>query len=125
MLQFGKYLKNKMGSTPVFDPLNELRNNSFVEMTISQITKDFARVSVFFSFEKNEKLELKTQLIEQIEKAISNLSSIELQQFIYLIDLKETDFHSASHHENFLEILSEKILYREAYKVFLRKYYSL
>jgi hypothetical protein len=114
-----------MGYTPVFDPLNELQNNSFVEMTISQITKDFARVSVFFSFEKNEKLELKTQIIEQIEKTISNLTSIELQQFIYLIDLKETDFHSASHHENFLEILSEKILYREAYKVFLRKYYSL
>ena len=125
MLQFGKYLKNKMGTTPIFEPLNELQNNSFVEMTISQITKDFARVSVFFSFEKNEKLELKTQLIEQIEKAISNFSSIELQQFIYLIDLKETDFHSASHHENFLEILSEKILYREAYKVFLRKFYSL
>ena len=91
-----------MGSTPVFDPLNELQNNSFVEMTISQIKKDFARISVLFSFEKDEKLELKTHLIEQIEKAISNLTSIEIQQFIYLIDLKETDFHSASHHENFL-----------------------
>lgn len=114
-----------MGNTPVFEPLNELKDLSFAELTIEQITKDFARVSIFFSFEKNEKLELKTQLIEQIEKAISNLSSIELQQFIYLIDLKETDFHSASQHENFLKILSEKILYREAYKVFLRKYYSL
>ena len=114
-----------MGSTPVFDPLNELQNNSFVEMTISQITKDFARISVGFNFVKDKKIELKNQLIAEVEKTISNLTSIELQQFIYLIDLKETDFHSASHHENFLEILSEKILYREAYKVFLRKYYSL
>lgn len=114
-----------MGSTPVFDPLNELQNNSFVEMTISQITKDFARISVLFSFEKDKKIELKKQLIAKVEKTISKLTSIELQQFIYLIDLKETDFHSAIHHENFLEILSEKILYREAYKVYLRKYYSL
>ena len=113
-----------MGSTPVFDPLNELQNNSFVEKTISQITKDFARVSVFFSFQKNEKLELKAQLIEKIEKAISNLSSIELQQFIYLIDLKETDFITAAKNSNFLINLSEKILYREAYKVFLRINYT-
>ena len=114
-----------MGSTPVFEPLNELQNNSFVEMTIAQITKDFARISVDFNFEKDKKIELKKQLIAEVEKTISNLTSIELQQFIYLIDLKETDLHSASNHENFLEILSEKILYREAYKVFLCKYYSL
>lgn len=113
-----------MGNTAVFDPLNELQNNSFVEMTISQITKDFARVSVLFSFEKDEKLELKTQLIAQIEKAISNLTSIELQHFIYLIDIKEADFLSAARNSNFLNDLSEKILYREAYKVFLRKYYA-
>ena len=125
MLQFGKYLKNKMGNTPVFEPLNELNDISFAELTIAQITKDFARISVDFNFEKDKKIELKKQLIAQIEKAISNLTSIELQQFIYLIDLKEADFLSATHHENFLEILSEKILYREAYKVFLRKFYSL
>ena len=125
MLQFGKYLKNKMGTTPIFEPLNELQNNSFVEITIAQIKKDFARISLDFNFQKDKKIELKKQLIAEVKKTISNLTSIELQQFIYLIDIKEADFLSATHYENFLEILSEKILYREAYKVFLRRYYSL
>ena len=114
-----------MGSTPIFEPLNELKDLSFAALTIAQITKDFARISVGFNFVKDKKIELKNQLIAEVEETISNLTSIELQQFIYLIDLKETDLHFASHHENFLEIISEKILYREAYKVFLRKYYSL
>ena len=113
-----------MGNSPIFEPIKELKDLSFAALTIAQITKDFARISVDFNFQKDKKIELKKQLIAEVEKTISNLTSIELQQFIYLIDLKETDFHSASHHENFLEILSEKILYREAYKVFLRKYYS-
>ena len=97
-----------MGSTPIFEPLNELKDLSFAALTIAQITKDFARISVGFNFVKDKKIELKNQLIAEVEETISNLTSIELQQFIYLIDLKETDFHSASHHENFLEILSEK-----------------
>ena len=47
-----------MGSTPIFEPLNELKNLSFAALTITQITKDFARISVDFNFEKDKKIEL-------------------------------------------------------------------
>ena len=47
-----------MGTTPVFEPLNELENLSFAALTIAQITKDFARISVDFNFEKDKKIEL-------------------------------------------------------------------
>ena len=42
-----------MGNTPIFEPLNELEDLSFAALTIAQITKDFARISLDFNFEKD------------------------------------------------------------------------
>ena len=39
-----------MGSTPIFEHLNELKDLSFAELTIAQIKKDFARISLDFNF---------------------------------------------------------------------------
>ena len=55
-----------MGTTPIFEPLNELKDLSFAALTIAQITKDFARISVGFNFVKDKKIELKMQLIAEL-----------------------------------------------------------
>jgi hypothetical protein len=43
-----------------------------------------------------------------------------LLQLLYTIDLSEKEFLSLTTEPDFLKLLSEKILFREAYKVFLR-----
>ncbi len=113
-----------MNKTTVFDLSNELSNLSFVDLTIAQITKDFSRISVLFDFVRNGEKDVKPQIISQIEYAIENLNAAQLQQFIYLIDLNEVDFISTKKNVNSHKILAEKILEREAYKVFLRMYFA-
>jgi hypothetical protein len=48
-----------------------------------------------------------------------------LLQLLYTIDLTEKEFLSITMDRDFLKLLSEKILFREAYKVFLRDKFSL
>lgn len=123
ILQFGNYLKNSKQNILGFDLSNELLNHSFVNLTIAQITKDFERISVTFDFVRDDDKDLKAKLISQIETAIGNLNAEQLQQFIYLIDINEIDFVDTRSNLNSSVVLAEKIIEREAYKVFLRKYF--
>jgi hypothetical protein len=113
-----------MENYPVFDLSNQLSEISFVDMTIAQITKDFSRMSLDFNFVPNSEIDIKSHLISQIENATKKLNADKLQQFIYLVDVKETDFIFANQDSEFFNVLAQKILVREAYKVFLRKYYT-
>lgn len=101
--------------------INEsLTNFDFVEKTMAQISKDFNRCGIDFEFQLQSNLLLKEQVVSEIRNAIVKLSSTELQQFIYTIDLNENDFLKAVTMNDDLLTLSEKILQREALKVFIK-----
>lgn len=105
--------------------INEsLTNFDFVEKTMAQISKDFNRCGIDFEFQLQSNLPLKEQVASEIRNAIVKLSSTELQQFIYTIDLNENDFLKAVTMNDDLLTLSEKILQREALKVFIKINYQ-
>ena len=105
--------------------INEsLTNFDFVEKTMAQISKDFNRCGIDFEFQLQSDLLLKEQVVTEIRNAIVKLSSTELQQFIYTIDLNENDFLKAVTMNDDLLTLSEKIVQREALKVFIKINYQ-
>ena len=105
--------------------INEsLTNFDFVEKTMAQISKDFNRCAIDFEFQLQSNLPLKEQVVSEIRNAIVKLSSTELQQFIYTIDLNENNFLKAVTMNDDLITLSEKILQREALKVFIKINYQ-
>lgn len=96
----------------------QLKNQDFVSKTISQIEKDFGRcnLEIFLSqFSDIDSLE------DRILCSIQNLSSEKLQQLIYIVDIPENEFSKIAGSEFFFRTLAEKILRREALKVFLRE----
>ena len=99
----------------------QLRDISFVKKTIEQIEKDFNRSNIEIKFHESTSK-------ESIEKAILNVISKlpmeKLKELIYLIDIPEVEFRKAQGLKFFYIILSEKILRREALKVFLRNKFS-
>ena len=97
---------------------SQLKNQYFVSKTISQIEKDFGRcnLEIFLSqFSDRDSLE------ESILSIIQNLSAEKLQQLIYIVDIPENEFSKIVGSEMFFRTLAEKILRREALKVFLRE----
>jgi hypothetical protein len=101
---------------------NQLKNQDFVSKTISQITKDFGRCNLDFhltQFSDRDSLE------DEIFGLIENLSSDKLQQLMYIIDIPENDYSKLLGTEFFHRALAEKILRREALKVFLRENLSI
>jgi len=102
-------------------------NESFVLKTQQQIAKDFAKFNLFFG-EDFEVTAMKKDLIESmIAERVADLmkeGETRLLQLLYTIDLPEKEFLSLTTHSDFLQELSSKILFREAYKVFLRSKFS-
>jgi hypothetical protein len=101
---------------------NQLKNQDFVSKTISQIEKDFDRCNLnihLTQFINRDSLE------NEIFKLIQNLSSDKLQQLMYIIDIPENDYSKLLGTEFFHRALAEKILRREALKVFLRENLSV
>jgi hypothetical protein len=64
-------------------------------------------------------------LEDEILGLIKNLSSDKLQQLMYIIDIQENDYSKLLGTEFFHRALAEKILRREALKVFLRENLSI
>lgn len=96
----------------------QLQNQDFVSKTISQIEKDFIRCNI----EINLTLLLDRESLENgILDIIKELPSNKLQQLMYIIDIPENDYMKLSGTEFFYRALAEKILRREALKVFLRE----
>ena len=100
-----------------------LSNEEFVLKTQQQIQKDFAKFNL--EFRENFIFDLWTK--EEIELAIQeNLAIIikfgetKLMQLLYTIDIPEEQFLRLTQEQNFLPLLAEAILKREALKVFFR-----
>ncbi|MEY3237768.1 MAG: hypothetical protein RI883_1869 [Bacteroidota bacterium] len=106
---------------------NYFNNEAFVLKTQQQISKDFAKFNLFFSdlFEIDpfSKEEIEIQIADQLAD-IMKQGETRLMQLLYTIDVAEKDFLQLTTQPNFLQELSHKILYREAYKVYLRMKFS-
>lgn len=106
----------------------QLQNKEFVLKTQHQISKDFAQFHLLFDEEFESEALTKSTLEQLISERIAELmkeGETRLLQLLYTIDLPEKEFLSITTDPNFLQLLSEKILFREAYKVFLRSRFSL
>lgn len=109
--------------SPPIELLEQLDNNEFVLKTQQQIVRDFEKFNLFFEPLFLEIPLNKTYILEKIAEQLVQLmkeGETPLLQLLYTIDLSEKEFLDLTIQSNFLSLLSEKILIREAYKVFLR-----
>ncbi len=95
-----------------------LIDQSFRANTLAQLEKDFQRCGVTLSSSDVD------NLLSSVETCIEQLSSTQLQQLIYLVDIPESLFVSMSRKPTFHRELSEAILMREALKVYLRSKFN-
>jgi hypothetical protein len=106
-----------------FDLQNQFNNEEFVLKTQQQIAKDFAKFNMFFpeSFENTpfSKEEIELWIADHLTE-IMKYGETRLLQVLYTIDISEKQFLSLSQDKQFIQLLSEKILEREALKVYLR-----
>lgn len=101
----------------------QLSDKDFVLNTQRQIAKDFEKFHLSFTESFLDAALSKTEIESLIAERISALmkeGETRLLQLLYTIDLPEKEFLVLTTEPNFLQLLSEKILFREAYKVFLR-----
>lgn len=99
------------------------QRSDFVRKTQEQIAKDFSRSGYLLYPEFS--LEVKT--FEEISENVSDMLSEVMQdgegkllQLLYQIDLPQKEFFGLLNEDNLIDLLAEKIIRREAYKVFLR-----
>jgi hypothetical protein len=107
--------------------LSSFSNQHFVLKTQGQIAKDFAKFNLFFPENFEVERYTKQAIVELISEQVAELmkeGETRLLQLLYTIDLSEKEFLSITTDPDFLKLLSEKILMREAYKVFLREKFS-
>ena len=102
---------------------NQFQVADFVLKTQKQIAKDFYSSGLYFDeeFELNELP--KNQILELIQLKLEEvmcLGESQLLQLIYQIDVPQPIFLKHIGEVNFILKLSEIILRREAYKVYLR-----
>jgi hypothetical protein len=95
-----------------------LMDHSFRADTLAQLEKDFHRCGLTLS-----SLDV-NNLLSSVETCLSHVSSSQLQQLIYLIDIPESLFVSMARKPTFHCELSEAILMREALKVYLRSKFN-
>ena len=117
-----------MTNLATYDQLNSyFQNQQFVLKTQQQIAKDFAKFNLYFSdsfeFEPTSKDEIE-RLMGHLLVDLMKQGETRLLQLLYTIDLSEKEFLHITTDPNFIQLLSEKILFREAYKVFLRTKFS-
>lgn len=117
-----------MTNLAIYDRLNSyFQNQQFVLKTQQQIAKDFAKFNLYFS----DSFEIEPTSKDEIERLMGQLlvdvmrqGETRLLQLLYTIDISEKEFLHITTDPNFIQLLSEKILYREAYKVYLRTKFS-
>ena len=113
-------------------PYNEFdlyfKDGQFALDTQKQLVKDFASFNLHFE----ENFSNEPFPIEKIHVCIANQlvelmkeGETRLLQLLYTIDLPEKEFLHLTTEPDFLKLLSERILLREAYKVFLRRKFSV
>lgn len=104
-----------------------LLDESFRLKTQLQIVKDFSLVNLEFP---NEFL-TEPFLLNDTECLVANNVAVlmekgesQLLQLLYIVDLPEIIFLELTRNTDFLSKIAEKIVYREAYKIWLRTNYS-
>lgn len=107
--------------------LPEFSNEVFVLNTQKQLAKDFNQNGFYFSQEFSENAltreEIEQAVAEQLME-IMRSGETKLLQLLYTIDLPEKEFLSILHTPNFLQALAAKVVFKEAYKVYLRNRFS-
>ena len=97
----------------------------FVQKTVEQINKDLTGLEaseVNFNIDFEE--DVLGQLIGQLAFVLLKMDSRNIQQFIYRVDIKESQYlHAVSKEDDFQE-LAFLIVRREAQKVYLRAKFS-
>jgi len=110
-----------------YDLQSHFDNEDFVLKTQKQITKDFAKFNLIFpeNFETvaYSKENIEILISEQVAELMKE-GETRLLQLLYTIDIPEKQFLSITTESNFIQLLAEKILFREAYKIFLRTKFS-
>lgn len=104
-----------------------MADQTFRLETQKQLRKDFASCQMFFSADFDVSVVAVYEILEQVEHQLVKLmenGERHLLQLLYIIDLPETEFLKSLSDANFLKILTQKVVYREAYKVWLRANYS-
>jgi hypothetical protein len=104
-----------------------LNDAAFVIKTQEQIAKDFGKFNLFFPEEFSTIAYSKEAIESLLAERIADLmqeGETRLLQLLYTIDLPEKEFLSLTTQTDFLAQLSQRILFREAYKIYLRKKYS-
>ena len=116
-----KHVMNLAELLPQFD------NLEFVLKTQRQLIKDFEKFNLTFEPQFQDKAFTKEAIVHRIAENIAELmkeGEQRLLQLLYTIDLPEKEFLVLISDPHFLTLLSEKILFREALKVFLRTKFS-
>ena len=107
--------------------IQEFSNEKFVQDTVNQIYKDFSRCGWDLDSDMLNRPLVKTEIEELIAEKlveIMKFGEIQLLQLIYIIDIPEKEFLSIITEPNFPNLLAEKIILKEAYKVYLRRKFS-
>lgn len=102
-------------------------DGQFALDTQKQLAKDFAQFHLYF----DDSFTTEPFQLQRIQVAIAELlvelmkeGETRLLQLLYTIDLPEKEFLHLTTEPEFLQLISERILLREAYKVFLRRKFS-
>lgn len=102
----------------------ELKSVDFVLATLRQITKDFGMSGIDFtdSFAENPlPYDALSEILEDQLSRVMQLGERTLLQLLYQIDIPQHEFLALTTEPDFLPRLSNLIIRREAYKVFLRQ----
>ena len=107
--------------------IQELSNEKFVQDTVNQICKDFSRCGWDLDSDLLNRKLVKTEIEELLSEKLVEImkyGETQLLQLIYIIDIPEKEFLSITTQPNFPQLLAEKIVLKEAYKVYLRSKFS-
>ena len=107
--------------------IQEFSNEKFVQDTVIQICKDFSRCGWDLDSVLLNSILVKTEIEELLAEKlveIKKYGETQLLQLIYIIDIPEKEFLSIISESNFPQLLAEKIVLKEAYKVYLRSRFS-
>lgn len=102
----------------------ELKSVDFVLATQGQIAKDFGMSGIDFdpTFASDPlDYDALQEILEDRISRIMQLGERQLLQLLYQIDVPQQDFLALTTEANFLPQLSNLIIRREAYKVYLRR----
>lgn len=106
------------------DLVIQFDSSEFILKTQRQIAKDFYSSGVSFSEEFELTAISKDEILSTIVKGLDEvINSNGISQLCYQIDLPEEIYASLFNEPDFTDQLSQLILRREAYKVYMRTLY--